>query len=700
MGVALFSKHFIRAALLALFYFLTVVLSQSFLVTEQRVSLFWPASGVLFAFLLISSRNTLRFLLPLTLIAHCAANILNRGEAHVSVLFALVNVAEAYLLVVLYKAINPGSASTRSVREILTFVALVFGVSSPLSAFFGALTVSYFYPGASFGSVWWTWWLAVLTGCIIAGIATTCAVRSFARIRRSNRWQLAEALLCFTAVGVLSKIVFEYHIETFTIDPPFLFLCFPLLIWAALRFGTCGAANASLIVSMVASYAATRVANSGNSSLVVHSLPWFSLQLFLVTCGLTVMLLGSLHEARRRHERQLLEASRQLNEVTRKAGMLAWEADPESSRTTYVGENATAIFGYQREDWYQPTFWDDRIHPDDRARAVTEADSLSMQRDGFEREYRFQHADGSWRWVRDITTVVRSNRKPVMLRGFLIDITERKEEQAAREALTEQLHHAQRLDALGQLAGGVAHDFNNMLAIILGQVTLISKSCSERDSVVNSGLGQISQVCERAKDLVRQLLTFGRKDRPSVDVINAVDLVERVAATLDRILGDNIMLSLESSDKELLVVINEAQLEQIVVNLAVNARDAMPDGGELCIRTSLQQLNQSDSVSSQTPEKGDYFCLTVSDSGSGMSDEVKARVFEPFFTTKPLGKGTGLGLSTVYGIVRERAGYISIDSSLGYGTTVKVYLPISYSEIVREKLANNSTVASTEQTFG
>lgn len=434
----------------------------------------------------------------------------------------------------------------------------------------------------------------------------------------------------------------------------------------------------------------TRYANASGTSEVVESLPWFSLQLFLVVSTLTVVLLGSLHEARRRSERQLVEANRQLNEVTRKAGMMAWEADPESSCTKYVGENAAAVFGYSAECWYQPTFWDDRIHPEDRARVLNEAALLAKERDGFEREYRFQHADGSWRWVRDITTVVRVDQVPVKLRGFLIDISDRKEEQAAREALTAQLNHSQRLDALGQLAGGIAHDFNNIVAIILAQVTLITKRSSNKDPLVATGLSQISDVCNRASVLVKQLLTFSRKDRAKTEVVNAADSVDRVAVTLSRILGENITLSIETSEKELPVVINESQIEQIVLNLAVNARDAMPDGGELCIRTCLQQLGDGECLLPQATKCGDYFCLTVSDCGCGMSDEVRARVFEPFFTTKPIGKGTGLGLSTVYGIVRELNGYIRVDSKPGFGTTFSIYLPLATAEQIEQSTRTSS----------
>lgn len=256
MRAALISKPVIRASLLASLYFATVLLSLSFFISNQHIALFWPASGVLFALILISNRATTRYLIPLTLVAHCSANLINHTSFAMSLCFSLINVGEACLLVFLFRYLNNGSSTIRSVREVLTFVSVVFAVTSPLSALLGALTVTGFYPELSFQKICWTWWLAVLTGSTIAGIATTNAVRSIAKLSRARGLHVVEAWLCLMAVAVMARLIFDYRVENFSIEPPFLFLCFPLLIWAALRFGTCGAANASLIVAMVASCAA------------------------------------------------------------------------------------------------------------------------------------------------------------------------------------------------------------------------------------------------------------------------------------------------------------------------------------------------------------------------------------------------------------------------------------------------------------
>jgi two-component system cell cycle sensor histidine kinase/response regulator CckA len=252
-------------------------------------------------------------------------------------------------------------------------------------------------------------------------------------------------------------------------------------------------------------------------------------------------------------------------------------------------------------------------------------------------------------------------------KGYMFDITERK-------ALEEQLLQSQRLQAVGQLAGGVAHDFNNLLTVIRGNAALGLLDASDVGS--ESGyFGEIDRAAVRAAELTQQLLAFSRRQvlLPKVLDLNAV--VRDMYKMLQRVIGEDIELITSAHPDLSRVKADPGQIEQVIVNLAVNARDAMPQGGTLIIETADAELDEHYSRRYGYVRTGSYVMLAVSDTGSGMSPETRARVFEPFFTTKAEGKGTGLGLSTVYGIVKQSGGYIWVYSELGHGTTVKIYLP-------------------------
>jgi PAS domain S-box-containing protein len=277
------------------------------------------------------------------------------------------------------------------------------------------------------------------------------------------------------------------------------------------------------------------------------------------------------------------------------------------------------------------------------------------------------------------------------LRGFAMvvhDITLQQAEADRREAFEEQVRQSQRLESIGQLAGGVAHDFNNLLSVVLGSVTLLEATLREalvgsedRDQVL-ADLRQVEEAARRGAALTRQLLTFSRRDVVAPQVLDVDDVVENVSEMLRRTIGEHISLRFATDDSpRWRVLIDRGQLEQVLVNLAVNARDAMPEGGSLTIETRNEELDETFLQPEARMTTGPYVMLVVSDSGVGMAPEVAARAFEPFFTTKPAGSGTGLGLATVYGIVTGSGGVVRLYSEPGLGTAVKVYLPATSAEV-------------------
>jgi PAS domain S-box-containing protein len=247
---------------------------------------------------------------------------------------------------------------------------------------------------------------------------------------------------------------------------------------------------------------------------------------------------------------------------------------------------------------------------------------------------------------------------------------------AERKALAEQLRQAQKMEAIGKLAGGIAHDFNNLLVVILGNAELLTDAVAD-DSAAVEQLDHIREAGNRAATLVQRLLAFGRKQQILPRVLDLNQVVPAASKLLKPLLGDRIELRLRVCDDPLHVKVDEGQLEQILLNLAANARDAMPGEGKFTVETRALHLSESHAGMSEPLPPGDYALLALTDTGAGMTPDTVAHAFDPFFTTKDIGKGTGLGLSTVYGIVSQGGGAINILSTPEVGTTIKIYLPIT-----------------------
>jgi PAS domain S-box-containing protein len=281
-------------------------------------------------------------------------------------------------------------------------------------------------------------------------------------------------------------------------------------------------------------------------------------------------------------------------------------------------------------------------------------------------EFEGRRVDGTSLWLENVASVVTWNDEPAILCA-LLDITEVRQ-------LEEQLREAQKLEAIGQLAGGVAHDFNNVLAVIKGRSDLLLRRLPA-GSPARRDVELIQGATERAVALTRQLLAFGRKQllRPRIFDLNI--LAAGISPMLDRLIGENITLTIRQAIHGGYVNADPTQLELVLINLVVNARDAMPSGGHLTIETEYTRLDATAARECGAPRPGSFVVLSVSDTGCGMDEVTLARIFEPFFTTKPKGKGTGLGLASAYGIVKQSGGFIEVNSAVGRGTTFRIYLP-------------------------
>jgi PAS domain S-box-containing protein len=371
---------------------------------------------------------------------------------------------------------------------------------------------------------------------------------------------------------------------------------------------------------------------------------------------------------RRRAEAKLGASEDRFRELAESIQDVFWITDVEKQRMFYVSPAYEAVWGRTCDSLYQsPRTWVDAIHPDDRNRVQQAA--ITKQATGeFEEEYRVVRPDGSERWVRDVAFPVRSAAGRVeRIVGVARDITERRQ-------LGEQLRQSQKLEAVGRLAGGVAHDVNNILSVITLQAELTAMTANLPPEV-REGLEEVRAAARRGADLTRQLLLFSRRQVMQLRDLDLNDVVISLAKMLQRIIGEDVRLHLDLHSAPLTTRADAGMLDQVLMNLGVNARDAMPRGGQVIISTGEAIFDASDPRRSPDAEPGRYVRLTVRDTGIGMTPEVLSHIFEPFFTTKESGRGTGLGLATVFGIVKQHHGWIDVQSRPGEGSQFDIFVP-------------------------
>ena len=393
--------------------------------------------------------------------------------------------------------------------------------------------------------------------------------------------------------------------------------------------------------------------------------------------GGVAKLRGTVHDIteRKRSEQALQERAAELREAQRIAGIGSWEWAPGTEVVTW-SEGLYLILGRELTI-AAPTFsaLSQSYTPDSFERLGVAIATALETGEPYELEVEMIRSNGTICWTTTRGETVRgSDGRVAKLRGTVHDITARKRADAERENLEEQLRATQKMEAIGSLAGGVAHDFNNLLSVILNYTMFAMESVRQGDPLLDDLL-EVKNAAERAATLTRQLLAFSRKQVLQPVLLNLNQIAAGVEKMLQRILGEDIDLVLVLAPDLGLIMADPGQLEQVLMNLVVNARDAMPRGGKLTIETSNVEIDAQHAARRLGVKPGRSVQLVVTDTGCGMDQKIKARLFEPFFTTKEQGKGTGLGLSTVYGIVKQSEGSIAVTSEPGLGTTFRIYLP-------------------------
>ncbi|MDB6131556.1 MAG: hypothetical protein JWM04_2663, partial [Verrucomicrobiales bacterium] len=384
---------------------------------------------------------------------------------------------------------------------------------------------------------------------------------------------------------------------------------------------------------------------------------------------------------RKKTELDLFESEQRFRQLAENIQEVFWLKKVDTAKVIYISPAYQKIWGKTCSSLYMdPDSWLECVHTDDRERM---AQAVARQANGdYDEEFRIIRTDGEVRWIRDRAfPVIDDTGKVTRVAGIAEDITSRKQLEA-------QFLHAQKMESVGRLAGGVAHDFNNLLTAI-GSFARMAQDAIPPGHPARNDLDMVLKSTDRASNLTRQLLGFARKQAVNPQLIDPSALLRDLEKLIGRLIKENIEVVVKIEENLGVVRIDPTQLEQVLINLAVNANDAMPDGGKLVLEASFEEVRDVSPSTYFPVPPGDYIVLSVVDTGQGMSEEVQQRIFEPFFTTKEQGKGTGLGLATVYGIVKQNNGYIALLSKLAEGTRFKIYLPRLLSQIIAQSVVEN-----------
>jgi PAS domain S-box-containing protein len=531
----------------------------------------------------------------------------------------------------------------------------------------------------AFGQPFWHaylgWWTSDGLGLLmVAPLIVTVLHRVGTRPASASPslWERGLFLAAWCAAGWT-----VFHLGTIgSVFVPLPYAMLALLTWAGLRLGQSTVAVAICILLAAAS--TTPLVGSGPFPLggADPHARLLLMQAFLAVTAATGLLLA----ASRRETSAALDSARDGQERIQSLadhlpGGMVFQLTAEEGglRFAYVSAGVDGIAGMPASAVRQnANRFFDLIHPDDRPQLrALERDALSSTVP-FRTDVRLVRLDGDVRWVTFSCSprIVAGDR--VVWDGILVDVTDQRRSEEAVRASEARIQETQRIELVGQLAGGVAHDFNNLLTVIMGHADLLLSD--DVDDVVRGPVGQIAEAARRASLLTQQLLAFGRKTMLTPVTADLNDIVRRTLPLLEGTLNEAITVRLATSPEELRLNADRNQIERVLMNLALNARDAMPDGGSLDISTGPVTVSQ-DSAQKHGVRQGPYVWIAVTDTGMGMSADLRARLFQPFFTTKPVGRGSGLGLAAVHGVVRQSQGFIEVESAPGRGSTFTVFLP-------------------------
>jgi PAS domain S-box-containing protein len=655
----------LRVALLATVYYAAARLGLHYASIGQSISLVWPPTGVALAALVLLGPSAWPGVALGAFLANAATPIPLGAAAAIAVGNTLEAVLAASILV-RAAGRRPRLDAMGTVRSLVLMAAPLGGIVSAIVGVTALMTTGAL-PSAGAAAAVAVWW----TGDLLGALVIAPLLLAWARVpptTASARGPLEVVLLCLgTVIAAEFGLGNLLPIPLFRLD--YLYLLFPFVIWAALRFGSRGASLMTFTISVIAVWRTVQGGGPFNAATAGETL--FAVACYLGVVAIAGLLLAAAVTGERDAATDVLRRrDEQLRVALDAARMGVWFWSAADNQLTW-DDTLRRMYGVGPDE--RIAGYDDfigRVHPDDREfvegtvrRALAEGGRLDY-------EFRILLPDGRVRWIADRGRVVpAANGEPAGMTGACTDVTDRR-------TAEDQLRLAHHMESVGRLAGGVAHEANNQMSVVIGAAHFILAR-PDIPPAVRTDAEYIRKAAERTAAVTAQLLAFSRRQvlRPQVLDLNAV--LEKFRLVLQRTMGEDCAVTLRLDPALSPVKADPGQLEQVLLNLALNARDAMPRGGALSVETSSTELHEGSAGPDHgiAVRPGRYVLLAVSDTGHGMDRATLTHVFEPFFTTKGVGQGTGLGLATVYGIVKQSDGYVWAYSEPGQGTTIKIYLP-------------------------
>lgn len=660
-------------------YYFTAKVGLRYAELHETATFVWVPPGITLAFTLIHGYRILYGVALGTFLTLLGLDV----PVWIMLCLCLGHVLEAFFGAWLLKRANFRMDLDR-VKDVLKLI-LCGAVISPAASTVvgvGALGLGKEIAPEHLDSLFWIWWLGdTMSILLITPLILTW--RRWPRIRKKRHWLEFGALIaatlfvCWIAFGLDFLMAFPPY--------PLAIVLLPFILWAALRFEQHGVTLLVLLVTVIALVGT--LSGYGPFGRYTQQQALFFLSIYLGILSISAMVLAAVMSERRQSEERLSEvnsklqaAHAQFKAVIENAPSVAIQGYDAEGKVRFWNHASEELYGYAEKDVLDKRLGEFLLSPEDAQEfeALTKR-ILESNEPAPLREWETHTASGKLCYIVSSLFPLRLGDSERLVVCMDVDITERKQ-------LESQLFRVQKLDSIGRLAGGVAHDFNNLLTAIIGYAEL-AKERIPPDSTAQSHLDNILEASERAAGLTRQLLAFARRQMLTPKVLDLNDLLRSTATLLNRLMGEHIEIRFELEPALHPVKADPSQLEQVVLNLVTNARDAMPQGGTLTIRTCNVRLDEEYARHNPEVQPGEYVQVSFQDTGAGMEEETLQNIFEPFFTTKGH-TGTGLGLPTVYGIVKQSGGHIVVESVPGKGTSFHIYFP-AVQDIVERASGNN-----------
>ena len=679
-------------------YFALAWLSTRLTPRTGDIAYLWPAGGFALGVLLAAPNRLWLPLLGATFFAdvvHAEAitNALHKSVGYASVYFACLLLAA----LMLRRWVGAPLRLDR-MRKVILFV-LVAPIGTNLLAAAAGSFISMEPGQRAFLQTFRVWWVSDALGMLLS-VPLVLAWWDFrlSTLRSTRPIRALEAIVCFAGLALSAYWAFREEPVPGSGIAPLMHFTAPFLVWAALRFGPRGQSAAVLVLSIIAVWATMHGLGLFSAAFVQPEPSVLNLQIFLMVAALMTLLVCAVMQERLNAETTAAEWKLRYEAAVVSSGNVLYDMNLQTRQVVWGG-NTRGILGFDARELGDATAWLARVHPDDLGKIESQiAGAAQGEAQNHTIEYRVQRKDGVYIDVEDSGRVVRLPKgRAVRAIGFLKDVTERNRAEAERVRLDTQLREAQKMEALGTMAGGIAHDFNNILGAILGHGEL-AEADTPAESKQSLQLRAILEAGRRGKALVQQILTFARRGASEKRAVELWPIVLEVRDLLAASVPASVTVRLDVDDPHTSVLADPTQMHQVLMNLCTNAVQAMTDGGQLSIGLGFETVTQTHALTQGHVESGTYAVVSVHDTGLGMDSKVAARMFEPFYTTKGPGQGTGLGLALVQAIVADHGGAIEVDTRLGAGTMVKVYLPCAPDHVLEAQKRDAQTPRGSGQT--